>query len=215
MTTSSTPFPRPITTASRRFSLRCERAAKDAAAKLPDDKKKQYQELEKKLAAVEPRRPEAPPLAMSVSDVGREAPPTSRLQGGDWRRPKEEVKAGFPGFLGGGDAVPAPPVSMETTGLRSALALWLTRKDNPQTARVMVNRLWQHHFGVGIVATPNDFGVQGDPPTHPDLLDWLAVEFMEHGWSLKHMHRLMVMSWTYCQTSQVSEGTSEQVKASA
>ena len=86
-----------------------DRAAKDAAAKLPDDKKKRYQELEQKLAAVEPRRPERPPLAMSVSDVGREAPPTFRLQGGDWRKPKEEVKAGFPAFLGGGDATPAPP----------------------------------------------------------------------------------------------------------
>ena len=67
----------------------------------------------------------------------------------------------------------------------------------------MVNRLWQHHFGVGIVATPSDFGAMGEPATHPKLLDWLAVEFMDNGWSLKHMHRLMVLSATYCQDSQI------------
>ena len=71
----------------------------------------------------------------------------------------------------------------------------------------MVNRLWQHHFGVGIVATPSDFGVMGEPPTHPELLDWLAVEFMESGWSLKHMHRLMVLSAAYCQDSHVDPKT--------
>ena len=139
---------------------------------------------------------------MSVSDVGREAPPTFRLQTGDWRKPKEEVTAGFPAFLGGGDAKPAPAES-DTTGLRSALAEWLTRKDNPLTARVMVNRLWQHHFGVGVIATPSDFGVMGDAPTHPELLGWLAVEFVESGWSLKHMHRLMVLSAAYRQDSRV------------
>jgi hypothetical protein len=79
----------------------------------------------------------------------------------------------------------------------------------------MVNRLWQHHFGAGIVATPNDFGVQGDPPTHPELLDWLAVEFVEHGWSLKYLHRLMVTSATYCQTSLVDRSRPEQAKAYA
>jgi hypothetical protein len=140
---------------------------------------------------------------MSVCDVGREAPPTFLLQGGDWRRPKEEVSAGFPAFLGGTNAAPTPPADAATTGRRSALAIWLTRKDNPLTARVMANRLWQHHFGVGIVATPSDFGMMGEPATHPELLDWLAVEFMENGWSLKHMHRLMVLSAAYCQDSQV------------
>ncbi|HBI44680.1 MAG TPA: hypothetical protein DDY78_17785 [Planctomycetales bacterium] len=190
-----------------------DRAAKDAAAKLPDDKKKHYHELEQKLAAVEPRRPVAPPLVMSVCDVGLEAPPTYRLQGGDWRRPKEEVPAGFPIFLGGTDATPAPPAGAKTTGRRSALAVWLTRKDNPQTARVMVNRLWQHHFGVGIVATPSDFGVMGEPATHPELLDWLTVEFMENGWSIKHMHRLMVLSAAYCQDSHIDRKDARCAKA--
>src|SRR5262249_35556290 len=66
-------------------------------------------------------------------------------------------------------------------------------------ARVLVNRLWQHHFGRGLVATPNDFGIRGEPPTHPELLDWLATEFVAHGWSVKHLHRLMVLSSTYRQ----------------
>ena len=193
-----TPYQRLI---ARMAEQQLDRAAKDAASKLPEDKKKRYKELEQKLAAVEPRRPEPPPSAMSVSDVGREGPPTFRLQAGDWRKPKEQVTAGFPEFLGGGDAQPSP--GAETTGLRSALAAWLTRKDNPLTARVMVNRLWQHHFGVGIVGTPSDFGVMGEPATHPKLLDWLAAEFVENGWSLKHIHRLMVLSASYRQDSRV------------
>jgi hypothetical protein len=87
---------------------------------------------------------------------------------------------------------------------RVALADWATRPDHPLTARVLVNRLWQHHFGRGLVATPNDFGVRGERPTHPELLDWLAVEFVESGWSLKHLHRLMVLSSTYRQASRVA-----------
>jgi hypothetical protein len=83
------------------------------------------------------------------------------------------------------------------------LALWLARDDHPLTARVIVNRLWQHHFGRGIVATPNDFGAMGELPSHPELLDWLAVELVENDWSLKHIHRLMVTSATYCQASRI------------
>ena len=92
---------------------------------------------------------------------------------------------------------------------------WLTRPDHPLTARVIVNRLWQHHFGRGIVATPNDFGLQGERPTHPELLDWLAVELVENGWSLKHIHRLMVTSATYRMTSQVDPDDANAVKAMA
>ncbi len=203
-----TPYQRLI---ARMAEQQMDRASMDAASKLPADKKKRYQELERKLAAVEPRRPETPPLTMGVSDVGREGPPTFRLQAGDWRKPKEQVTAGFPEFLGGGDARPSP--GADTTGLRSALAEWLTRKDNPLTARVMVNRLWQHHFGVGIVATPSDFGVMGEPATHPELLDWLAAEFVENGWSLKHIHRLMVLSAAYRQDSRVDPNDPRCAKA--
>ena len=73
--------------------------------------------------------------------------------------------------------------------------------DNPLTARVIVNRVWQWHFGQGLVRTPNDFGIRGERPTHPELLDWLAVEFVEHGWSLKHLHRAIMLSSTYQMSS--------------
>ena len=81
-----------------------------------------------------------------------------------------------------------------SSGRRTALADWLTRPDHPLTTRVIVNRLWQHHFGRGLVATPSDFGLIGDDPSHPELLDWLATELVAQGWSLKAMHRLMVTS---------------------
>src|SRR5262249_49790857 len=84
---------------------------------------------------------------------------------------------------------------------RKALALWLTSPENPLFVRVMVNRIWQGHFGKGIVSTPNDFGRQGEPPTHPELLDWLAVEFADQGYSMKKMHRLIMLSNTYQQSS--------------
>jgi hypothetical protein len=178
-------------------------AEQGAAAKLPEAQKKRYQELEKKLAAVQPPRPEAPPLALAITDVGPDAPPTHLLQGGDWRKPRDELQPGFPAFLGSATVQKVTPEGNRSTGRRSALAHWLTRKDHPLTARVLINRLWQHHFGVGLVATPSDFGALGEPPTHPELLDWLAVEFVESGWSLKRMHRLMVTSAAYCQDSRI------------
>jgi hypothetical protein len=84
---------------------------------------------------------------------------------------------------------------------RLALAHWIVDPANPLTARVIVNRLWQHHFGEGLVATPSDFGANGAPPSHPELLDWLAAELVDHGWRLKHIHRLIVTSATYRQAS--------------
>jgi hypothetical protein len=173
---------------------------KEMTKKLPEAKKKRFEELEARLAALPPR-PVAP-QAMAVADL-HAAPPTHLLQAGDWHKPKQELQPGFPAFLGGGSVEISLPSGVDSTGLRTAMARWLTRRDNPLTARVMVNRLWQHHFGVGLVATSNDFGMQGDLPTHPELLDFLAVEFMDRGWSLKEMHRLMVTSAAYCQDSQV------------
>ncbi len=93
---------------------------------------------------------------------------------------------------------------------RLDLARWLARPDHPLAARVLVNRLWQHHFGQGLVGTPNDFGLHGERPSHPELLDWLAPEFVIHDWSIKHMHRLMVLSSTYQQASHVSHAESSE-----
>ncbi|MEZ6136624.1 MAG: PSD1 and planctomycete cytochrome C domain-containing protein [Pirellulaceae bacterium] len=112
---------------------------------------------------------------------------------GDFLRPGEAVAANAPAFLG------SLPPTQEPDRLR--FARWLVRPDAPTTARVIVNRMWQAYFGRGLVATPEDFGFQSSPPTHPQLLDWLAVELIEHGWSLKHIHRLIVNSATYRQSS--------------
>jgi hypothetical protein len=97
-----------------------------------------------------------------------------------------------PAALSKGEFAKVPPEKR-----RAALASWLTAPDNPLTARVIVNRVWGWHFGQGIVRTPNDFGAQGEPPTHPELLDWLAQDFMAHGWSLKHLHRRILLSEAY------------------
>ncbi|MBS0205573.1 MAG: PSD1 domain-containing protein [Planctomycetes bacterium] len=113
---------------------------------------------------------------------------------GEPDQPGDEVPRGFIKVLGGG------PLAEETMGSgRRELAEWLTRSDNPLVARVMVNRIWQYHFGRGLVKTPNDFGARGLPPTHPELLDHLATQFVRHGWSVKSLHRLIMTSATYQQ----------------
>jgi hypothetical protein len=103
------------------------------------------------------------------------------------------VPRGLPRFLAGGKSVTIPDGSSG----RLQLACWLASPDNPLPARVMVNRIWQHHFGKGLVTTPSNFGLRGEPPTHAELLDWLAARFIQSGWSLKTMHRLIVLSKTY------------------
>ena len=125
-------------------------------------------------------------------------PQMHRLHRGDPMQPREAVQPGTIQALG----------SLEITGSanehsrRIALAKWITDPKNPLTARVMVNRIWQHHFGTGIVDTPSDFGGMGGRPSHPRLLDWLAAEFIRSGWSMKHIHRLILNSQTYQQSSQ-------------
>jgi hypothetical protein len=112
---------------------------------------------------------------------------------GDPERPGPVVKRGVPKFLAGNQPFVIPPGSSG----RLELARWLTAPENPLTARVMVNRIWQHHFGKGLVPTPSNFGLNGQPPSHPELLDWLTSRFVESGWSIKAMHRLIVLSQTY------------------
>lgn len=119
--------------------------------------------------------------------------------------PKEKVAPGVPEILG---EVELPPDASESAR-RRALAEWIVRPDNPLTARVMANRIWQGHFGMGLVETANDFGRNGVPPSHPELLDWLSAEFHRGGWSLKHMHRLIVLSATYRQSTQFNPAAAE------
>jgi hypothetical protein len=124
-------------------------------------------------------------------------PETHILVRGDWRSKGEKVEPGFPPVLNPGPPINEPKGVLFVPQRRKALALWMTSPENPLVARVMVNRIWQGHFGAGIVGTPNDFGRQGDVPTHPELLDWLATEFVSRGWSIKQMHRLIMLSNTY------------------
>jgi hypothetical protein len=118
------------------------------------------------------------------------------LHRGELSKPGEAVKPAFPAALVADDR-PADFAAASPKKLRAKLAHWLTAPDNPLTARVLVNRVWGWHFGQALVRTPNDFGAQGEPPTHPELLDWLARDLMEHGWSLKSLHRRIMLSKTY------------------
>jgi hypothetical protein len=128
------------------------------------------------------------------------------LERGDFRRPGPRVEPAYPRIANPWDDRPAgsdegrPPPRVE-------LARWLTRPDHPLATRVIVNRLWQHHFGAPLVGTPSDFGIMGDLPTHPELLDWLAAELPRQGWSLKRMHRLLLSSATYRQASRLSDAS--------
>ncbi len=127
--------------------------------------------------------------------------PTYLLERGEWSKKAERLEPGYLAALHDGPAIEEPDTEHFIPRRRKALAEWLTSADNPLLARVMVNRLWLGHFGRGIVATPNDFGRQGAPPSHPELLDWLAVELEVSGWSLKHIHRLMVTTEAYKRSS--------------
>jgi hypothetical protein len=136
-----------------------------------------------------------------------EPSPTYVYRRGDPDNPGQLVGPGVPSVLTDGKTpfdVKPPWPGAKKTGRRLAFARWLTRSDNPLTARVMVNRVWKHHFGTGIVASLGNFGKAGSPPTHPELLDWLAREFVAKGWSVKHVHRLMMTSAAYRQASAVT-----------
>ena len=168
-----------------------------------DAKKQKLVELRKQLATHTAQKPEPLPSAPIVRDVGREAPPVLIPKKGN-----EPIEPAFLEVLGEKPPVIVPPAGLESTGRRTALADWLVRPENPLTARVMVNRIWQYHFGRGLVATSSDFGKLGDPPTHPELLDWLAATFVKEGWSIKRMHRLMMTSQAYQQAAHGARGKS-------
>ena len=140
-----------------------------------------------------------------MADGKASATETFILVGGNLKSPGERVE---PGVLSvsllksDSDGLPMPEIP---SGRRLALARWIATPSNPLTARVMVNRIWEHHFGEGIVGTPNNFGKMGKRPTHPELLDWLAGYFIEHGWSVKEMHRVMMLSDAYQRASQPAD----------
>jgi hypothetical protein len=172
------------------------------AGKLKGETKKRWDELKDKLEAFQEMHPGEMPIATGLVDLGDEAPKTFLLKRGNWDAPKEqEIEPGFLKLISATPAEIVRPAALKSTGRRTALAKLLMDPANPLTARVMVNRLWHHHFGRGLVGTPSDFGLKGDRPTHSELLDWLASDFMKNGWSLKYMHRLIMTSETYKQGS--------------
>ncbi len=160
---------------------------------LTNEQLSQRKEVQKEIDKINTTRPKPLPAVMGITDKSTPGK-AFLLKRGDWRNKGEEVFPGFPVILADG-------ASIATTGRRQQLADWITRADNPLTARVAVNRIWQYHFGKGLVRTPSDFGATGDRPSHPELLDWLATEFVARGGSWKAMHRLIVTSNTYRQSS--------------
>jgi hypothetical protein len=174
---------------------------------LKGDSATRYADLKKQLAAFDSLRPAPLPQGQFMIDIGPKAPETYVLRGGNFALKGEEVQPGFLSILDPADAkVTALPNS---TGRRTALAAWLTDPKNPLVARVMVNRIWHYNFGKGIVSTPGDFGRMGSRPTHPELLDYLAANFVENGWSIKKIQRQILLSNTYQQSADLQPKAAE------
>jgi hypothetical protein len=185
--------------------------------KMSADEKQRRTDLREQLAKLELERPQPPKsvAGMLVREDPASMPTTRLLAGGRYNRPQEEVRPGFLSVLlspsASWDAEVSPVPGSRSSGRRTALARWITSPSNPLTARVMINRLWQTHFGRGLVENANDFGIQGPPPTHPELLDWLAAEFVSPtvaeapgaAWGIKRMHKLIMLSAAYRQQSRV------------
>ena len=181
----------PVGTLLERNAKADYKAITDQFAKLIDDQRKQ--------------RP-TDDFAHCLTEVPGKTPQTFLFFRGEFAQPKQAVAPGELSVLTASidSSIPPDDASLPTTGRRLAYARLLTNGRHPLVARVFVNRIWMHHFGRGLVATPGDFGRLGEAPTHPELLDWLASEFMNSGWSLKKLHRLMMTSTAYRQSSRRS-----------
>jgi uncharacterized protein DUF1553/uncharacterized protein DUF1549/cytochrome c len=161
--------------------------------------KKSQQAIDEKRRTLRPT-----PQIRALYDMGGEPSAAYLMLRGDAQTPGERVHPGVPSVLRAGLApykIIPPTANPESSGRRLALARWLIQPNHPLTARVMVNRIWMHHFGRGLVSSPANFGRTGAPPSHPELLDWLATEFVRSGWSMKTMHRLIMTSNAYRQSS--------------
>ena len=177
----------------------------EGAKLLGDERYRRYAERRRQLQTLL-RRKIGGEAALCVTESGSHAPDTFVLIRGNAHVKGDKVEPAFPVVLGGVKAVlPSPAPGAKTCGRRLALANWMSAPDNPLTARVMVNRIWQYHFGRGIVRSSSNFGLQGDRPTHPELLDFLADEFVRRGWSMKAMHRLILTSNVYRMSSRSND----------
>lgn len=176
------------------------------AAALDDAQKAEIRENQEKIQALRRETPDVQ-RAYYLYEPKQQAPPTFLLIRGKAEQPGPEVSPAIPEIIGDQPRFPLP---RRTSQRRLTLAQWLVNRDNPLTARVIVNRVWQHHFGEGLVRTPSDFGVMGERPTHPELLDWLATWFMDNGWSIKKLHRLILASNTYRMSRKWNAGYAQQ-----
>jgi len=168
---------------------------------LPDRLRKFNEKWEKIQTDAKALRP-ADDLIFCLTEVAGKVPETKLFHRGDINQPRQSVAPGELAIINPDNVtIPENDTDLPTTGRRLAYAKHLTSGQHPLVARVLVNRFWMHHFGRGIVATPADFGLLGQRPTHPELLDWLATDFVKNGWSLKRLHRLILTSHAYRQTS--------------
>jgi hypothetical protein len=181
-----------------------EREMKQLRESKKHAKEEEQAEFEKRLEDLEDKMPPQLPALFGVTDDPAKRTPIHLLARGDYRNKGDAVGMRPPGVLLPDNSPELPP---ETGNSRTMLAKWVIDPQNPLTARVMVNRIWEYHYGRGIVATPNDFGRMGERPTHPELLDYLANEFVSSGYSVKHVHRLILLSNTYRQSSALPEKT--------
>jgi hypothetical protein len=205
----------PASEAAQKLAKRYEKALAlsddDYRRVFTDEQRRRWDALKRDLDAAERSRPASPPTALAVIDRRPEPEPTWLLDRGDFYAKREPLRLGFLTVLTGARAPEdywaaalraAPPG--QGTGQRRALAEWMTDVEHgagPLLARVIVNRVWQHHFGEGLARTVSDFGVRGERPTHPDLLEWLAHDFVAGGWRLKSLHRLILNSAAYRQAT--------------
>ena len=185
-------------------ALRLALRSADAPPNLPapendtllEDARPRLRQLKAKVDEVDATHPGAPPRAMALVDRDAPTRPYVFVRGNPGNR-GPDVERGFPQVAALGKPEPFPTKSSG----RLELARAITSRDNPLTARVLVNRIWTWHFGAGLVRTPSDFGLRADPPTHPELLDWLATRFVADGWSIKKLHKVIMLSATYQQAS--------------
>jgi hypothetical protein len=174
---------------------------KDILSIMTEEDRRKHKDLRDQVEALDKQRPKPYQTARAVGENGTQPMPSYFLHRGSADSKGPPMTPGVLSVVNADYVFPAPPANAKSSWRRRGLAEWLVGRNNPLTARVMVNRIWQHHFGEGIVRTPSNFGKMGDRPSHPELLDWLAVEFVERGWSVKQMHRLMMTSEAYQMTS--------------
>lgn len=166
---------------------------------------KNYAQLRRQRKKLRENPPHSIGMALVVKENGRDAPPTHVHIRGNAHAEGDVVEPRFPSVLTDTLPVVHVPANGQSTGRRRALAEWMVSPENPLTARVIVNRIWQWHFGRGIVKSSSNFGLQGDAPTHDALLDWLAADLIEHQWDLRHLHRMILSSNTYRMSSRGQE----------